>query len=70
MTPPIRPKALCCTAAAGAVAARALLGYAAPARVALAAPPQTGCGTTALCPADPALEGGDQAAAERRIIDG
>jgi hypothetical protein len=39
MTPPIRPKALGCTAAADAVAALALLGYAAAARVALAAPP-------------------------------
>lgn len=48
----------------------ALLGVAAPVHVALADTPQSICGTTTQCPADPAPNGGDQTTAERQIIDG
>jgi hypothetical protein len=57
-------------AAVGLVVA-ALLTSGAPANeVALVDARQTVCGTTALCPADPPPDGGDQATAEQRVIDG
>ena len=61
---------------AGAVAAAglvvtALLTLGAPVNdVALVDARQTVCGTTALCPAEPAPDGGDQATAEQKIKDG
>jgi hypothetical protein len=58
------------TAAAGLVVAALLTSGAPVNRVALVNAPQTVCGTTTLCPADPPPDGGDQATAERKIIDG
>jgi hypothetical protein len=57
------------TAVAGLVVTT-LLALGAPAKVALADTRQNVCGTTAPCPADPAPDGGDQATAEQKIIDG
>jgi len=58
-------------AAAAGLVVVALLTSGAPANeVALADARQTVCGTTALCPADPAPDAGDQATAEQRVIDG
>jgi hypothetical protein len=57
------------TAVAGLVVTT-LLTLGAPAKVTLADAHQNVCGTTALCPADPAPDGGDQATAEQKIIDG
>ena len=57
------------TAVAGLVLTT-LLALGAPANVALADARQNVCGTTALCSADPASDGGDQATAEQKIIDG
>jgi hypothetical protein len=47
-----------------------LVTVGAPANVALVDTRQNGCGATALCPADPAPDGGDQATAEHKVIDG
>jgi hypothetical protein len=58
------------TAAAGLVVAALLTSGAQVNDVALVNAHQTVCGTTALCPTDPAPDGGDQATAEQRIIDG
>jgi hypothetical protein len=57
------------TAVAGLVVTT-LLTLGAPAKVALADARQNVCGTTALCPADPAPDDGDQATAEQKIVDG
>jgi hypothetical protein len=58
-------------AATAALVVAALLMSGAPAgRVALVDARQTACGTTALCPADPAPDAGDQATAEQKIKDG
>ncbi|MEE3752452.1 integrase [Mycobacterium intracellulare] len=57
------------TAAAGMLAA-AMLTVSTPTHVARAAVGQHPCGANALCPNAPAPDGGDQAAAERAIIDG
>jgi hypothetical protein len=57
------------TAVAGLVVTT-LLTLGAPAEVALFDARQNVCGTTALSPADPAPDGGDQATAEQKIIDG
>lgn len=57
------------TAAMGLLAA-AMLTTNAPTRVALAAVGQRPCIANALCANAPAPDGGDQAAAERAIIDG
>ena len=63
-----------CNHAGGAAVAglvvTTLLALGAPANVALADARQNACGTTALRPADPASDGGDQATAEQKIIDG
>jgi hypothetical protein len=56
--------------AAGLVVAALLTSGAHVNDVALVNARQTVCGTTALCPTDPAPDGGDQATAEQRIIDG
>lgn len=59
---------------AGLVVVAALLGGAIAAipaiDVALATRSENFCGAIYLCPGDPAPDGGDQATAERRIIDG
>ena len=57
-------------AGAGLVAAVALISGAPAHELALADARQTVCGATTLCPADPAPDGGDQATAEQRVIDG
>jgi hypothetical protein len=57
------------TAVAGLVVTT-VLTFGAPAKAALADARENVCGTTALCPADPAPDGGDQTTAERKIIDG
>jgi hypothetical protein len=64
------PKHIGATAAAGLVVAALLTSGAQVNDVALVNAHQTVCGTTALCPTDPAPDGGDQATAEQRIIDG
>ncbi len=57
------------TAAAGLVAT-ALLTFGAPANLVFANARQSLCGANALCPDDPAPDGGDQATAEQKIVDG
>jgi hypothetical protein len=57
-------------AAAGLVVAALLTSGAPAGGVALVDARQTACGTTAMCPADPAPDGGDQATAEQKIKDG
>jgi hypothetical protein len=57
-------------AAAGLVVAALLTSAPQVNDVALVNARQTVCGTTALCPTDPAPDGGDQATAEQKIIDG
>ena len=57
-------------AAAGLVVAALLTSAPQVNEVALVNARQTVCGTTALCPTDPAPDGGDQATAEQQIIDG
>jgi hypothetical protein len=57
------------SAVAGLVMA-ALLTLGAPAKIALVDARRTACGTTNLCPADPAPDAGDQTTAEQKIIDG
>jgi hypothetical protein len=47
-----------------------LLTLGAPADVALVDARQNACGPTALCPADPTPDGGDQATAEQKVKDG
>ena len=54
-------------AAAAALVVTALLTLGAPVRLVLV---DARCGTTAFCPTDPAPDGGDQATAEQKIIDG
>jgi len=56
--------------AAAALVVAVLLTSGATANVALVDARQTACGTTALCPADPAPDGGDQATAEQKVKDG
>ncbi len=57
-------------AAAGLVAAALLMSGAHAGGVALVDARQNVCVTTALCPADPAPDAGDQATAEQKIKDG
>ena len=57
------------TAAAGLVAT-ALLTLGAPANLVFANARQSLCGANALCPNDPAPDGGDQTTAEQKIVDG
>jgi hypothetical protein len=57
-------------AAAVLVAAALLTPRATVGDVALVNARQTVCGTTALCATDPAPDGGDQATAEQKVIDG
>ena len=57
-------------AAAAALVVTALLTLGAPVKLVLVDARQSICGTTALCPTDPAPDGGDQATAEQNIIDG
>lgn len=57
------------TTLAGLVAA-ALLTFGAPVTPTLVTARQSLCGGHALCPADPPPDGGDQATAEEKIIDG
>lgn len=58
------------TAGAAGLLAGAMLTTGAPVQGALATVPQHSCGANALCPNAPAPDGGDQATAERAIIDG
>ena len=58
-------------AAAAGLLVTALLTIGAPVNdVMLVDARQSICGTAAFCPADPAPDGGDQATAEQKIIDG
>jgi hypothetical protein len=57
-------------AAAATLVVAALLTLGAPVKLVLVDARQSICGTTALCPIDPAPDGGDQATAEQKIIDG
>ena len=57
------------SAAAGLVVT-ALLTLGAPTKVALVDARQNACGTTTLCPINPAPDAGDQTTAEQKIIDG
>ena len=57
------------SAAAGLVVT-ALLTLGAPTKVALVDARQNACGTTTLCPQNPAPDAGDQTTAEQKIIDG
>ena len=57
------------SAAAGLVVT-ALLTLGAPTKVALVDARQNACGTVALCRTDPPPDGGDQATAEQKVIDG
>jgi len=61
-----------CAARAGAAGlfAAALLTFGAPVTVGFANAHQSVCGAKALCPDDPAPDGGDQATAEQKVIDG
>jgi hypothetical protein len=63
-------KHIAAAAAAGLVVAALLTSAPQVNEVALVNARQTVCGTTALCPTDPAPDGGDQATAEQKIIDG
>ena len=63
-------KHIAAAAAAGLVVAALLTSAPQVNEVALVNARQTVCGTTALCPTDPAPDGGDQATAEQQIIDG
>jgi len=58
------------TAAAAGLVVSALLEFAAPVNVVLVNARQSMCGANALCLDDPAPDGGDQATAEQKIIDG
>jgi hypothetical protein len=59
------------TAAASGLVVTALLTFSAPVNdVALVNARQSMCGANALCPDDPPPDGGDQATAEHKIIDG
>ena len=53
-----------------ALVVAALLGFAAPVTAAPADRRQSICGTGALCPLDPASDGGDRGTAERQIMNG
>ena len=57
------------SAAAGLVVT-ALLTLGGPTKVALVDARQNACGTTTLCPNNPAPDAGDQTTAEQKIIDG
>jgi hypothetical protein len=63
-------KHIAAAAAAGLVVAALVTSAPQVNEVALVNARQTVCGTTALCPTDPAPDGGDQATAEQQIIDG
>lgn len=66
---PTRPKALCCNATAGALAALALVTGPVPVSTTSAAKPRSGWGASTLRLTDPTPEDGDQGGAQRRIID-